>query len=193
MIYQGQEQSLSGPGVPLNREALWHTLYSTTSPLYLFTSLMNSIRRHAIDVNADYLSYRSHVIYSDNDTIAFRKGQEGRQVVAVYTSSGEGKPAGEASKLDLPTAYTSGSMVTDLVHCKNYTVNEYGQLTVEMGGGEPLVFFPAGKLNGSRLCGFGEVSLEVLMQGGAVSGRRGLRESFAALVVGVGMMAFWLV
>jgi len=66
------------------------------------------------------------------------------------------------------------------VGCTNYTVNQYGQLTLRMGGGVPRVLFPAGKLNGSELCGFGNVSLEVLMGRAAVVGRGG--SSLVALV-----------
>ena len=167
MIYQGQEQGFSGAGVPDNREALWTSSFSTTHPLYSFTAVMNALRRHAIAVDAPgYLSYQSHVIYSDNSTVAFRKGLEGRQVVSVLSTGGE--QTGEYT-LDLPTAYTPGSLVTDVVACSNYTVNDYGQLTLAMGGGVPKVLFPSAKMNGSALCGFGDVSLEIMMQGGAAS------------------------
>jgi alpha-amylase len=189
MIYQGQEQSFSGAGVPSNREAMWTSGFSTTSELYKFIKLMNVIRRHAINVNPDYLSYQSHVIYSDNSTIAYRKGVEGRQIISVLASGGE--QTGEY-QLDFATAYASGVMVTDVISCTNYTVNQYGQLTLPMGGGVPHVLFPANKMNGSELCGFGNVSLEVL-RGGAVGSRSGsvTASMIAALVTAV--MAFALV
>jgi alpha-amylase len=187
MIYQGQEQGFTGAGVPDNREALWSSSFSTTHPLYTFTALMNAVRHHAIAVDATgYLSYQSHVIYSDNSTIAFRKGAEGRQVVSVLSTAGE--QMGEYT-LDLPTAYTPGSPVTDVVACRNYTVNDYGQLTLAMGGGVPKVLFPSAKLNGSRLCGFGDVSLEIMMEGGAASGLRGLSLALVVtLAAAVGLM-----
>lgn len=178
MIYQGQEQGFSGDGVPNNREALWTSAFSTTSEHYQFIKLMNSIRRHAITVDpTGYLSYQSHVIYSDNSTIAYRKGVEGRQLVSVLSSGGE--TTGDYT-LDLPTAFAAGVQVTDVVGCVNYTVNEYGQLTLPMAGGLPHVLFPATKMNGSRLCGFGNVSLQVMMGGGAGSRSGGLSWSLVA-------------
>lgn len=190
MIYQGQEQGFSGAGVPDNREALWTSSFSTSHPLYTFTALMNAVRRHAIAVDAPgYLSYQSHVIYSDNSTVAFRKGAEGSQVVSVLSTGGE--QMGKYT-LDLPTAYTPGLLVTDVVACSNYTVNDYGQLTLAMGGGVPKVLFPSTKLNGSRLCGFGDVSLEIMVQGGgAASGIRALSLSLVVAVaaaVGLGLL-----
>lgn len=190
MIYQGQEQGFSGAGVPSNREALWTSSFSTTSPLYQFIKRMNTIRHHAITVNPDYLSYQSHVIYSDNSTIAYRKGAEGRQIVSVLPSGGE--QTGEY-QMDLPTAFTTGTLVTDVVQCRNYTVNQYGQLTLQMGGGLPHVLFPSAKMNGSSLCGFGNVSLEVLM-GGARGMRSGsLASSLVALVVSAVVVALGLI
>lgn len=184
MIYQGQEQGFTGAGVPDNREALWTSSFRTDHPLYTFTALMNTLRRHAIAVDAaGYLSSQSHVIYSDNSTVVFRKGVEGRQVVTVLATGGE--QTGDYD-LDLPTAYATGTLVTDVVGCTNYTVNEYGQLILPMGGGVPKVLFPSAKMNGSRLCGFGDESLDVMMQeGGAANWRGGLASAVvAALAVG---------
>ena len=187
MIYQGQEHGFSGDGVPSNREALWTSRFSTTSELYQFTELMNAIRRHAITIDPGYLSYRSHVIYSDNNTVAYRKGVEGRQVVSVLTSGGE---ATSDYQLDLPTAYTSDTVVMDVVRCTNHTVNQYGQLTLPMGGGVPYVLFPATKMHGSQLCGFGNVSFGAGVQGGAVGSRTGrLSSSFALLLLIAAVMA----
>jgi alpha-amylase len=179
MIYQGQEQGFSGDGVPANREAIWQSGFDTNHELYQFTKLMNRIRRQAINVNSDYLDYESHAIYSDNSTIAFRKGSESRQIVSVLGSSGE--QTGDHD-LTLPTAFTSGTQVTDVVRCSNYTVNDYGQLTLPMGGGLPFVLFPASRMNGSELCGFGNVSIEVL-QGGAGSLRQGGRIMASSLAI----------
>lgn len=179
MIYQGQEAGLSGAGVPANREAIWLTQYDTTNEFYQFITLMNTIRRHAITVNADYLDYQSHVIYSDDSTIAFRKGEEGRHIVSVLSSGGDQT---QPYKLDLPTAYTTGTSVTDVVACMNYTINQYGQLELPMGGGMPFVFFPADHMNGSGLCGFGNVSLQDLrpVPSAAASERAGEKMALVA-------------
>lgn len=189
MIYQGQEQGFSGDGVPANREAIWQSGFDTNHELYQFTKLMNQIRRQAININSDYLQYESHAIYSDNSTIAFRKGGEARQIVSVLGSGGE--QTGDYD-LTLSTAFTSDTQVTDVVSCTNYTVNDYGQLTLPMGGGMPFVLFPASKMHGSELCGFGNISVEV-MQGAADSLRQGgTLSSSLAMVIAV-VMAFCLV
>lgn len=96
--------------------------------------------------------------------------------------------------LELRTAYSAGVAVTDVVRCQNYTVGEKGTLTLQMGGGEPHVLFPSNRLNGSRLCGFGDVSMEGLMTGGAGRsiGRVGMMTSVVA-VVGALAVAFALV
>ena len=185
MIYQGQEAGLKGAGVPANREAIWLTGFDTNSDLYQWIKLMNQIRRQAINTNSDYLGYQSHVIYSDDSTIVFRKGVEGRQIVTVLGSGGEKTGPYE---LSLSTAFTTGTDVTDVVSCNNYTVNAYGQLKLPMGGGMPFVLYPATKMNGSMLCGFGNVSTQELKatKGGAESSAKGAWIAVLGSVVAVG-------
>jgi alpha-amylase len=156
MIYQGQEQGFSGDGDPSNREAMWTSSFDTESELYKFVKLLNTIRRHAITVNRDYLNYQSHVIYSDESTIVYRKGSEGRQIVSVLPI--RGKATGDYD-LYIPTAYATSTRVTDVVTCTEYTVNQDAQLILPMGGGLPHVLFPSTKMDGGGLCGFGNVSM----------------------------------
>lgn len=150
MIYQGQEQGFSGGKVSDNREALWTSKYNTNAELYKFVTLMNRIRRQAIDADPSYLTYQSAVIYSDDSNIVLRKGEEDHQIVTVLSNSGQDQGV---YNLMLPTAYGSGEVVTDVVSCQNYTVTETGQLNVDMHQGVPHVFFPTNKMNGSELCG----------------------------------------
>lgn len=150
MIYQGQEQGFSGGQVSDNREALWTSKYNTESELYKFVTLMNRIRRQAIDTDPAYLTYQSWVIYSDDSNIVLRKGEEGQQIITVLSNSGEDQGV---YNLMLPTAFGSGTVVTDVVSCQNYTVTDDGKLNVDMHQGLPHVFFPTNKMNGSELCG----------------------------------------
>lgn len=189
MIYQGQEQGLAGDGVPSNREAIWLTGFDTNHELYQFTKLMNQIRRHAINTNRDYLDYDSHAIYSDDSTVTFRKGFEGRQIVSVLSSGGEQTGPYD---LNLPVAFTPGAKVTDVVSCTNYTVNDYGQLVLPMEGGLPHILFPAARMNGSELCGFTYVSIAVLESGARSLSQAGFMASALALVIGT-VMAFYLI
>ena len=150
---------------------------------------MNQIRRHAINTNPDYLEYDSHAIYSDDVSITFRKGSEGRQIVTVLSSGGE-QTGGY--NMSLTTAFTTGTKVTDVVRCNNYTVNDYGQLVLPMEGGLPHVLFPAAKMNGSELCGFSNISIAVL-EGGARSSRQGGTMASSLAIVIATVMAFCLI
>lgn len=174
MIYQGQEQGFSGNGVPANREAMWTSGFKTDSEQYVFIKLLNAIRHHIITLNRDYLTCQSHIIYSGRGVIAYTKGHEGRQVVTVLSSGGT--HTGDYN-LRLATAFTAGTFVTDVVRCANYTVNGYGQLDLPMLGGLPHVLVPSDVMNGSRLCGFGDVSLRTLRSGAAL-----MRGTFSALI-----------
>lgn len=158
MIYQGQEQHFNGNVTPVNREPLWKSGYNTNSELYQFTALMNKLRKHAITVDSAYVNFVSQAIYSDDSTIALRKGYEGQQIVTVLSNSGENQSAYD---LAIPTAYVPGEVVMDVVTCTNTTINQYAQLIVPMGQGIPHVYFPANKMNGSQICGMGNWSVDL--------------------------------
>lgn len=156
MIYQGQEQFFTGNSTPYNREALWTSNYDNTSELYTFTTLANKMRRHAINVDSSYVDYQSQVIYTDGSTIALRKGNEGQQIITVLSNSGSEQTS---YTLTIPNAFTPGTEVMEVVACKNYTINDYGQLQVPMDKGTPHIFFQANKMNGSFICGMGNWSV----------------------------------
>lgn len=58
-------------------------------------------------------------------------------------------------ELDMPIGYQPGFVVTDVLNCANYSVNDMGLLKVSMDKGEPRVLFPADMMEGSGLCGYG--------------------------------------
>jgi len=190
MIYQGQEQHFNGNATPFNREALWTSDYNTNSPLYQLAGTLNKIRKAAIATNPDYMTYVTDVIYSDDTTIVMRKGFEGRQVVTVLSSLGEN---GTNYNLMLPTAYESGLTVTDVLSCSNYTVDQTGQLNLPMNKGEPLVLFPADRMNGSQLCGIGNWSstAETPTKGSSSEATRSNVYSSVAMIAAA-VMAFCL-
>lgn len=151
IIYQGQEQHYSGGAVPTNREPLWTSGYSTTSTLYTFIGIINAVRNEAIYVNAGYVTYNAAVIYSDDHTIATRKGTTGYQIVSVFSNLGED---GASSTLNIPdTGYAAGTEITDVLTCESLTVDGSGGIAVPMSGGLPRVYFPTSLLSGSMLCG----------------------------------------
>ncbi|RMJ23802.1 hypothetical protein PHISP_05323 [Aspergillus sp. HF37] len=155
IIYQGQEQHYTGKHDPMNRKPLWWSSYDTNAPLYQLTATLNTLRRHAIELDPSYLSTLSYSVYTGGSEIVVRKGQEGRQVIMVLSSQGS---QGGAYNLTLPASYGLGVTAMDVLNCVNYTVamevGVKGDLVVEMDRGQPRVLFPVDMLEGSGLCGF---------------------------------------
>ncbi|KAH2069768.1 hypothetical protein KXV52_001183 [Aspergillus fumigatus] len=88
VVYQGQEQHMSGNYTPFNRGALWTTNYDTTSPLFKLTATLNKLHNHAISIDNHYVTNHSIELHSDNSTYATRKGPEGVQAVSVFSNQG---------------------------------------------------------------------------------------------------------
>lgn len=153
IIYYGQEQQYAGGAVPNDREALWLSGYSTTSPLYTFIASVNQIRNQAIYKDSQYVLYKAYPIYSDSTTVAMRKGSDGSQVIAVFTNLGAG---GSTYTLTLPasdTGFGDGEDVLEILTCEGVTTDGSGNLAVQMGEGLPRVFYPKAQLEGSGICG----------------------------------------
>ncbi|KAI9737441.1 MAG: hypothetical protein M1834_009595 [Cirrosporium novae-zelandiae] len=150
ILYEGQEQHLSGDSDPENREAIWLTDYDTSSTLYSFVASVNQIRNQAIYKASTYLTYNAYPIYSDSTTIAMRKGYDGNQIIGVFSNRGS---SGSSYTLTLgSTGYTSGEVVTEILTCKNVTTDSSGNIAVSMASGLPRVFYPASQLTGSGIC-----------------------------------------
>ncbi|KAL5341191.1 glycoside hydrolase superfamily [Aspergillus crustosus] len=202
MIYQGQEQHLSGPHTPNNREAIWLSKYNTGAPLYNLLRSLNAIRKHAYTLGRDYLDARTIPVFRGAGELAFRKGVEGRHVIMVLSTQGSTQPS--AYEVTIPVAYNAGTAVLEVLGCEEYTAAGNGELIVSMERGEPRVFFPVELMQGSGLCGFasGNVTLEELRTGevslerggerelsGGVGGRVVLgRDVVALLAVGLGLL-----
>ncbi|KAF2084296.1 glycoside hydrolase family 13 protein [Saccharata proteae CBS 121410] len=151
IIYAGQEQHYSGSGDPYNREATWLSGYSTAAELYAFTAAVNALRRRAIAVDPDYLTYMNYPIYSDTTTVAMRKGYDGMQVIAVL--SNKGASGASYTQGIAGTGWGSGTAVVEVLSCVNETVDAGGDLQVPMASGLPRVYYPADQLAGSGICG----------------------------------------
>jgi alpha-amylase len=87
----------------LNREAAWLSKYETNSPLYIYTTFLNSFRSSVINGSSDYLTYFNWVVYNNTNTLAMRKGYDGRQVITILNNDGEN---GAARVLGLDNAKT---------------------------------------------------------------------------------------
>lgn len=164
IVYQGDEQGLTGGSDPANREAIWLQGYDTTRPMYKFVAQLNQIRgavvRAAGADTDEYLTYKNFPVYTDDTTIAMRKGNA-RPLITVLTNLGSGG-AEYTFNLTGNLGFAAGSQVLDVVGCDTATVNGDGSLPVRMGQGQPKVFYPADALGGSGVCGRG---------GGGAAGR----------------------
>ncbi|KAF9249089.1 CAZyme family GH13 [Penicillium roqueforti] len=160
MIYQGQEQHLKGNSVPVNREAIWLTKYDTNAVLYQLIAKLNRIRNHAALLGTNYFEDSTHTIYQGASELGFTKGVQGRQVVMVLSTQ---PSTSGAYNLDMAVTYNAGTVIMDVLNCKNYTVDNQGLLRVDMNKGEPRVFFPTQYMEGSGLCGYSETNVTLAM------------------------------
>ncbi|KAJ5404568.1 hypothetical protein N7509_004439 [Penicillium cosmopolitanum] len=158
MIYQGQEQHLKGAGTPLNRQALWLSEYDTDSVLYKLISKLNAIKSHAQRIDNNYIHTESRAVFEGGSELAFVKGIEGLQVLMLLSSQGK---SGKPYDLSLPFSFNAGTQVTEVLNCKNYTVDNQGELKLDMDAGEPRVFYPTKYMGGSGLCGYSSSNISL--------------------------------
>ncbi|KAH8820547.1 glycoside hydrolase family 13 protein [Xylogone sp. PMI_703] len=152
IIYQGQEQHYSGGGVPNDREALWLSGYSTTSPLYTWIASLNQIRNQAIFKDNSYLTYKAWPVYSDGSTIVMRKGNDGAQIIGVFTNLGANGASYTLTLSSSETGFTANQALVEVMSCTSYTTDGNGNLNVAMASGLPRVFYPQAQLSGSGIC-----------------------------------------
>ncbi|EDN96850.1 hypothetical protein SS1G_01776 [Sclerotinia sclerotiorum 1980 UF-70] len=154
IVYQGQEQHLTGSSVPNNREALWSNSnsYSQSATYYRFIASVNQIRNQAIYVDPTYLTYKAYPVYSDGTTIVMRKGFTGKQIIAVFSNKGASGSSYTLTLTSSQTGFTSNLQVVEVLTCTTSTTNGSGNLAVSMAGGVPRIFYPKSYLVGSGVC-----------------------------------------
>lgn len=151
-VYQGQEQGLSGRDDPNNREAIWPLKYNTQHENYQLISKVNQIRNHAIFVaGTDYLNYKATAIKINDYALALRKGQQGAQVVGVFSNMGNTGTAYTVTLNGSDTGFRSGEQVVEVMGCGKLTADGSGNVAVQITAG-PRVLFPQAKLAGSGIC-----------------------------------------
>lgn len=149
ILYQGQEQHLSGSSVPNNRETIWLTGYSKTAPLYLFVKAINAGRSAAITADGSYVTSQSTPIYSDSITVAVRKGI----MTSVYSNKGVSACNYSITLSTSGTDFSANEQVIDILTCTSYKTDTLGNLIVTISSGLPLVLLPSTKLGGTSICG----------------------------------------
>lgn len=158
IIYQGQEQHYSSEGgssYPYNREALWLSGFDTNAELYTFIKSLNAIRKNAISDDDAYLTYQNDPVYTDETTIAMRKGS----MLTVLSTLGE---SGASATLSVSgTEFADGVQVTELLTCEILTSSS-GILNVPMAGGLPRIYYPS--VGTGSLCGSSNSSSKVKLK-----------------------------
>lgn len=151
VVYQGQEQHYAGGGTPKNREAIWSSGFTTSSPLYAMIGAINRLRSWAIRMDGGYLGYQAYAVYTDYNVIAMRKGSAGSQVVGVYSNLGSSGSKSLVLSSSM-TGFVAGQSVVDVLSCSAYTVDNGGNLGLTISNGQPKVFYPLAQLVGSGIC-----------------------------------------
>jgi alpha-amylase len=154
VLYYGQEHNLNGSFNPVNREALWLTGYDTSTPLYKLTSILNTLRTHAITSNDTYLDYIGRVIHHDEHTLAVRKGFDENQIIMLLNNNGAESSTSETTLSD--TGFREGKTVIEVIGCKTMTAGREGDLAVRIERGAPQVFYPIASLEGTSICKGGD-------------------------------------
>ncbi|KAL2269917.1 hypothetical protein VTJ83DRAFT_2101 [Remersonia thermophila] len=151
IVYQGQEHLYSGGKIPHNREALWLSGYRTDSELYQWIAKLNKIRSHVIAQDTRHLTYKSQVVYSDDHTIALRKGHAGFQLISVFTNVGSSTSA-IATLSSSATGFGAKEALVDVINCAAFTTDMNGGLSLVLANGLPRVLYPRSRLLDSGIC-----------------------------------------
>lgn len=155
IIYQGQEQHLSGKSSDnSNREAIWTTGYNVNSFLYKHIAALNNIRTHAIGMNSTWTTSGAQVAYQDQHVLAMAKGpSSSRTMIVVNNNGADGSAYTVSMPLDASKSYAANTNLTEILTCNTATVGSDGKLNVPISKGAPNIYFPTANLKGSGLCG----------------------------------------
>jgi alpha-amylase len=146
-VYQGDEQGFSGTSDPDNREAMWLSNFDQSAPLCQMIRKLNKLRTWAGRKESKYWTSMSSIFWSDNHTIAMRKGSGRSQIVVVLTNIG-----GNSTTRIPNTGFGAGTKLMDVVACEMNVVGFSGLLSVDITEGNPKVFFPLDRLFWSGIC-----------------------------------------
>lgn len=153
-IYQGQEWALASSGDPSNREAIWlqSGAYGGTGVLHGHIALVNSVRNWLMAVGGSgWNTYQSQVVWSDNNSMALRKGPNGSQSLTIVTNQGEN---GAKQTVSLDAGWTGGEAVYEVLGCGDGTTQDDGSFVATIEGGVGQIWVQKSILGGSGICGF---------------------------------------
>ncbi|KAG2086680.1 glycoside hydrolase family 13 protein [Suillus cothurnatus] len=156
IIYNGQEQGLSGGYPPANHEAIWTTRYNNESAEYLAFKNLNRARKIAMYANTYFLTTPMEFLETNtNNTLAIWKPP----MLTLLTNAGSTSARWNVThKLFRPHQH-----IVDVLTCDVHVADERGGVTMESPAGLPKVFMPATALkNSPDLCPASDSSGELV-------------------------------
>ncbi|RIA88257.1 Glycoside Hydrolase Family 13 protein [Glomus cerebriforme] len=148
IIYQGVEQDFGGNPTgrdPFNREALWPSSYSQSTPTYQFIANINAFRKV---LPTSFYTSLSIEAWIDEHIYAFRKDK-----ALIITSNYGGNNPNRDLVIQGNGIWPVGDVLVNIVKCEEkITIDGYSNVPVKIDG-EPKVLYPANSLKGSRICG----------------------------------------
>jgi len=138
-VYYGQEQGFKGGNDPDNREPLWTTGYSTSTPMYAFFNKLNSIRTAAGNASSTYHTNQATVVANTSTEIVISKAP------LLTVLSNRGANSGNHSVSISNAGYGNSVQLLDLVSCSSVTTDSNGGLSANVADGEPVIYIPADK------------------------------------------------
>lgn len=151
VIYQGQEQKLTGGNIPNNREALWLTGFNRQAELYTYIAALNRFRAAVIARDARHTTYQAVPWQVDSHTLGLRKGFDGSQVVSVFNNIGSSGGSYSVSLAASSTGFAANLGLVDVIACEAHTTSSSGGLSFTMGS-LPKVFYSRAALAGTGIC-----------------------------------------
>ena len=149
VVYQGQEQRYGGD-VQEGRAAVWLSGFDTGTDLYAWIARLNAVRAWAISRDpSGFVGSVADVIYTQGPTVALRKGNDGLQLVSVFSNLGESAGDYFISLSSKSTGFNAGEKLVDMMSCSAVTVGQDGLLRVTIAGGLPRVFYSREQLQGA--------------------------------------------
>eukprot|EP01147_Barroeca_monosierra_P004762 gene4762-6842_t len=132
IVYYGTEQGFTGGNDPNNREDLWRSGYSTSTPLFKTISTLAQARKNQ---TSDFYSSQQVEKYVLDNFYAYTRGQ----VLVVTTNGGCGAQAG-ANIPNLP--YTENAQLCNVLAPNDCIWIHGGSADIQITSGEPKVYIP---------------------------------------------------
>lgn len=152
-IYEGQEWALTSNNDPSNREAIWlqNGAYSGLGVLHGHIALVNSVRNWLIAVGSNgWTTYKSEVVWYDNNSMALRKGSDGSQSLTIVTNQGG---SGAKQTISVDAGWGGGEAVYEVLACGDGTTQNDGTFFATIQGGVGQIWVQKSILGGSGICG----------------------------------------